>query len=654
MATHPTALSRTPAFVTPPALQNQPHIPPAFIGNGLGNANPVAMQGHTNRLGTNLNIGTHRQAHPMSRLSSSSWISQGTRSITALRAQNDDQNPPTEPDGSPAPLKDVFDVGYQPLSGTSMATPHVTAVVADMLCINPNLKVDDVRCILMNSSIPGDKDPRTGDVINRMDHYEALVQAKASLTTPIKCPPKPLPTPKPKQDDTFIPERNVTSLTKSFDDPAQARKAASGYKAAHNVVANVDNNDVAIVPKQVMIRVGRDLAKQSFDKISNYLNDGLEDCQGPDCQPLLRVTGKISPTVVVATVESEGHSAQEVKVAAHVQQKTVMKMVCDTLPSYPGVEAIEADVFFPESDETKVADNMVSGNDEPNSPADPLRPQQWALNPTEEFGIGTDAAKGFMKLNGYPTPREAGIHIGVGDTGSGEHPDMEGVFLPGRRFDRSNYPPTDSIDRTTSVSHGVHVAGTSAAITGNNIGIEGVTDAKILPAKVLSDQGSGSLVDIILGIRWMAGLDIDGRTRTDTPARVINLSLGYQDACSQFLQDTINEANEKGVIIVVAAGNSDIDAGLDCPSNCRNVITVGAHDSEGKRASFSNHGPIVDVYAPGVNIIAPTHRKAQAKSPGDTPEGPNQPKPPRAPSEDAPGTEPNGDIGEKPGWRRIG
>lgn len=650
MAIHHAALARTPAFVTPSALQNRNQPAPTLTRTGLSNANPIMLSGLPNRVSNSFNTDPNRQSNPLSRLGTSNWMGTRNQHATTLRAFDDNQMP-TPPlgdedsQGQIAPQKEAFEVGYQPLSGTSMATPHVAAVVADILAINPNLKTDEVRCILINSAVAG-----------RMNHLQALMHAQASLTNPVDCPAKPLPS--PQEHTGFIPERQVAPLTQSFESPTQAKMAASSYAAAHNVVASVQDNKMAVVPKQVMIRVGDDIAQKSFGEISAYLNHGLEDCQGAQCRPWLRVTGQISPTIFVATVEREvdGNDANgEVTTNASELQATAMKMVCDTLPHYPGVKAIEADVIFPVSSEITQAGEMIGAQDESEKPGDPLRPKQWGLNDPKEFGIGSDAAKAFRKLNGFPTPREAGIHIGVGDTGSGVHPDMEEIFLPGRRFDRSNYPPTDSIDRTTSVSHGVHVAGTAGAITGNNIGIEGVTDAKILPAKVLSDQGSGSLVDIILGIRWMAGLDIDGRTKTNSPARVINLSLGYEDACSQFLQDTINEATDKGVVLVVAAGNSNIDAGRDCPSNCRNVITVGAHDPAGKRAEFSNYGPIVDVYAPGVNILAPTHRKVQAKSPDETPKGPSlpTPKPPQNPDSGETGEQPAAPS-KKPWWLRTG
>jgi len=649
MAAHSLAFARTPAFVTPSTHQShQTQSPPTLTQQGLSQAMPLSPSHAANRLGTLAYAEPQRHANPLSRLRHSHWLNQG-RAPTQLRAMDNrapdgDQGDTDTPEGI-SPQKDAFEVGYQPLSGTSMATPHVAAVVADILSINPNLKTDEVRCILINSAVSG-----------RMNHLHALMKAEESLTEPVDCPTKPLPD---LQSNEFIPEKQFKPLTQAFDSPSAARMAASGYAAAHNVVASVDNNELAVIPKQVMVRVREDIAKGSFDEISDFLNHGLDDCQGESCRPHLRVTGQISPTTFIATVErdpvpEESQPGQATPSASELQV-SAMKMVCSALPHYPGVQAIEADVIFPVRSDITESGGIVTVQEQSEAPSDPLRPKQWGLDGPEQFGIGTDAAKAFQKMKGFPTPREAGIHIGVGDTGSGDHPDMAEIFLPGRRFDRSNYPPTDSIDRTTSVSHGVHVAGTAGAITGNNIGIEGVTDAKILPAKVLSDQGSGSLVDIILGIRWMAGLDIDGRTRASSPARVINLSLGYEDACSQFLQDTINEATENGVVVVVAAGNSNIDAGRDCPSNCRNVITVGAHDPAGKRAEFSNYGPIVDVYAPGVNILAPTHRKVRPRPPEDStkdPSNPLPPKPPAPPKAPSEGNDPTAPT-KKPWWLRL-
>jgi len=86
------------------------------------------------------------------------------------------------------------------------------------------------------------------------------------------------------------------------------------------------------------------------------------------------------------------------------------------------------------------------------------------------------------------------------------------------------------------------------------------------------------------------------------PVDVINLSLGGTGACPAFYQSAIDFAVGRGVIVVVAAGNSAADTANATPANCRGVIAVGAHDKTGRRASFSNLGAEVAVLAPGVKI----------------------------------------------------
>jgi len=80
------------------------------------------------------------------------------------------------------------------------------------------------------------------------------------------------------------------------------------------------------------------------------------------------------------------------------------------------------------------------------------------------------------------------------------------------------------------------------------------------------------------------------------------MSLGgsYSSAVNSAVRSTVN----KGVTVVVAAGNDDDDASNYSPASESTAITVGAIDSSDTRASFSNYGSLVDVFAPGVNILS--------------------------------------------------
>ncbi len=157
---------------------------------------------------------------------------------------------------------------------------------------------------------------------------------------------------------------------------------------------------------------------------------------------------------------------------------------------------------------------------------------------------------------------------------------------------------TDSTTADDLFGHGTHVAGIISANTNNKIGVAGVGyNISLMNAKALSDNGSGYYSWIADCITWSA----------DQGAGVINMSLGGADA-SQMLEDAINYAHDKGVVIVAAAGNSN-SSGFFYPAAYSQVISVAATDNEDARASFSNWGNWVDVAAPGVSIFStlPSH-----------------------------------------------
>ncbi|GAB3009103.1 S8 family serine peptidase [Saccharothrix stipae] len=156
-------------------------------------------------------------------------------------------------------------------------------------------------------------------------------------------------------------------------------------------------------------------------------------------------------------------------------------------------------------------------------------------------------------------------------------------------------PPKDQ----NSSWHGTHVAGTIGAATGNAKGIAGIAhDAKVQPIRVLAQCG-GSTSDIADAIVWASGGAVSGVPANATPAKVINMSLGGQSACSSTYQNAIDSAVGRGSTVVVAAGNSNADVAGFTPASCNNVIAVAASSREGNRAFYSNYGTKVDIAAPG-------------------------------------------------------
>lgn len=149
--------------------------------------------------------------------------------------------------------------------------------------------------------------------------------------------------------------------------------------------------------------------------------------------------------------------------------------------------------------------------------------------------------------------------------------------------------------------HGSHVSGTIAQETNNGVGVAGLAHkAKVMPVRVLGSCG-GMDDDIADAIIWAVGGEVPGLPRNETPAEVLNLSLGGRspEGCPAVLQEAFDFAAEKGAVVVVAAGNSNGDAQDFTMSSCKNVISVGASRITGGRAGYSNYGARVDLAAPG-------------------------------------------------------
>jgi subtilisin family serine protease len=149
----------------------------------------------------------------------------------------------------------------------------------------------------------------------------------------------------------------------------------------------------------------------------------------------------------------------------------------------------------------------------------------------------------------------------------------------------------DGLGTEDAHGHGTHVAGT---IAGATYGV--AKAATVVPVRVLDATGRGSWSGIIAGLDWIAATHVDG-----TQA-VANMSLGGGGNLA--VDEAVRNLISTGVTVVVAAGNSNADASLYSPARVTEAITVGASTSADERASYSNYGTVVDLFAPGSSVTS--------------------------------------------------
>lgn len=328
---------------------------------------------------------------------------------------------------------------------------------------------------------------------------------------------------------------------------AQAASGASGASSAtepdETTVSWVTPASVPdILPGEIIVDVKDDLGDSDIDKLASELHVALRDNS-----PGVKGDGNVE----VATVDPSDVS------------EVVARLAAD-----PRVEAVEPNI---------VARALFVPND-------PKYAEQWHMKRAGaerawEYACGEGVTVAVVDT-GVACYDEAGFMKGTDLAGT--------ACVPGYNFVGKNTVAADD------QGHGTHVAGTIAQTTNNGVGVAGLAHcAKLMPVKVLSRQGWGTMADVAEGIRWAA----------DHGAQVVNLSLGAPIK-SKVVENAVKYAHGKGVVVVAAAGNSGKSVGY--PAAYSEAIAVSATDRNDNIAWFSSRGPEVAIGAPGVAVTQQT------------------------------------------------
>jgi serine protease len=232
------------------------------------------------------------------------------------------------------------------------------------------------------------------------------------------------------------------------------------------------------------------------------------------------------------------------------------------------------------------------------SPGDPGIRLQWNL--FSPWGINLPEAWTLAESRGAPGGKGAVVAV----LDSGVAFESRGRFRRAPDLRASTFVrPYDFIDDDRHPNdvfgHGTHVSGTIAQTTGNGVATAGIAyNAKIMPLRVLDDQGAGDSVAIARAIRYASKYGAD----------IINLSLEFPAEVRSFeipdVLAALRYARRHGVLVVGAAGNQ-ADFSVAYPARAGSVVAVGATTITGCQADYSNSGTDLDLVAPGGGADAP-------------------------------------------------
>ncbi|MFP0265477.1 S8 family peptidase [Acinetobacter pittii] len=199
----------------------------------------------------------------------------------------------------------------------------------------------------------------------------------------------------------------------------------------------------------------------------------------------------------------------------------------------------------------------------------------WGLDRIDQKNLPLDSAYSYLQTG-------SGTTAYIVDTGIlSTHQQFSGRVLSGYTA------ISDGNGINDCHGHGTHVAGT---VGGSTYGV--AKNVSLVPIRILGCDGSGASSNVIAGLDWIL--------KNGKKPAVVNMSLGGDANTS--LDSAVENLFNNGYVMVVAAGNSNTDACSSSPARVSKAITVAATDSTDTRASYSNYGSCVDIFAPGSQI----------------------------------------------------
>jgi len=226
-------------------------------------------------------------------------------------------------------------------------------------------------------------------------------------------------------------------------------------------------------------------------------------------------------------------------------------------------------------------DGVVRINEEEEAACKTQTGATWGIVRTSETALNPSGRYSYMD-----TADGTGVTVYVIDTG---------IYVDNVEFEKRAVWGTNTVDqaKTDGNGHGTHCAGT---IGGKTYGM--AKNVKLVAVKVLTDSGSGSTAAVISGIEWAS----KNRQQSGNGPAVGSMSLG--GGSSSTMNAAVTTATKEGLVMVVAAGNDNRNACLYSPASTPEAITVAASDNQDRKATFSNFGTCVHVWAPGVSITS--------------------------------------------------